>query len=239
MTRKWNNRLSIMKTVKLILIDEIHVLGESSRGAVVEAVVSRMKAFSNAMETEKNSDEQLDTESKIRFLAVSATLPNIEDFAIWLSENSFTPAIKYQMNETLRPVKLEKFVYGYNKPSNQSDYLFDLSLSYKLGSLIEKHSSSKSTLVFCSTRKSVQQTAQILANEKMYLRTNEHKKTISNASSQLKDKKLAEIVVRNGIGYHHAGLDADDRRLIEELFLHGHLPVLGKYLIFISFTFLK
>jgi len=31
-----------------------------------------------------------------------------------------------------------------------------------------------------------------------------------------------------GIGYHHAGLDANERHLIEQTFTHGDLAVLGK-----------
>lgn len=231
MTRKWKNHLSIMNTVKLILIDEIHVLGESSRGAVIEAVVSRMKAFSNAKEADYN--EQLNEEasslsSKIRFLAVSATLPNIDDFCTWLSSNSprITPALQFKMNETLRPVKLEKIVYGYTQPPGQTDYVFDISLSYKLANIIEKHSNSKPTLIFCSTRKSTQQTSQILAKDNKYIRSSEQKRALFNVLKQFKDAKLADIVVKNGIGYHHAGLDADDRHLIETLFLNSHLPVL-------------
>ena len=35
-------------------------------------------------------------------------------------------------------------------------------------------------------------------------------------------------VVLFGIGFHHAGLDLQDRKIIEQLFLNGELPVLGE-----------
>ena len=208
MTRKWKNRISVMKTVKLILIDEIHVLGESSRGAVIEAVVSRMKAYTNNnnnnIDTEMDYDTQSssDGESRIRFIAVSATIPNIEDFATWLSSSTprLTPALQYKMNETLRPVKLEKFVYGYYQPQTQTDYLFEITLSYKVADIIDKHSNSKPTLIFCTTRKSVQQSAQVLANNKIYIKNFEHKQILKEASVNLKDTKLTELIKR-GIGY--------------------------------------
>ena len=38
---------------------------------------------------------------------------------------------------------------------------------------------------------------------------------------------LLDLVVK-GIGYHHAGMDLHDRKLIEETFAKGQLPVLGK-----------
>jgi len=35
-------------------------------------------------------------------------------------------------------------------------------------------------------------------------------------------------MVLSGIGYHHAGMDMQDRKLMEELFTRAHLPVLCK-----------
>lgn len=64
--------------VKLFLIDEIHLLNEESRGATLEAIVSRMKTI------EKSS--VCENFNRIRFVAVSATIPNIEDLANWMGE---------------------------------------------------------------------------------------------------------------------------------------------------------
>jgi superfamily II helicase len=41
--------------------------------------------------------------------------------------------------------------------------------------------------------------------------------------------KFLDLVVK-GIGYHHAGMDVQDRKLIEETFAKGELPVLGEIL---------
>ena len=37
---------------------------------------------------------------------------------------------------------------------------------------------------------------------------------------------IADLVMK-GIGYHHAGMDLQDRKYMEELFAAGDLPVLG------------
>jgi replicative superfamily II helicase len=66
-----------MSDVRLFLIDEIHVLGEASRGAVVEAVISRMKML--AVSSTNRSGSGQEAENSIRFIAVSATIPNIDD----------------------------------------------------------------------------------------------------------------------------------------------------------------
>lgn len=74
-SRRLKNRKSLMNSIKLFLIDEIHVLGETSRGAVIESVVSRMKTL--ALNNKTNSD--LNENDMLRFIAISATIPNIDD----------------------------------------------------------------------------------------------------------------------------------------------------------------
>lgn len=64
--------LSFFGDIALILIDEVHLLSDP-RGAALEAVISRMKMLSRY--PEMNSCPL----SKIRFVAVSATIPNIDD----------------------------------------------------------------------------------------------------------------------------------------------------------------
>lgn len=54
------------------MIDEIHLLNDVSRGATVEAVVSRMKLMNSQLYASKPG-------SRIRILAVSATMANVED----------------------------------------------------------------------------------------------------------------------------------------------------------------
>lgn len=51
------------------------------------------------------------------------------------------------MNETYRPVKLNKVVMGYYCSPKTSDYCFDLTLNYKLATVIKDYSESKPTLI--------------------------------------------------------------------------------------------
>lgn len=116
MTRKWKDHARLMQLVKLFLIDEVHILKET-RGATLEAVVSRMKSFG----------------SNVRFVALSATVPNSEDIATWLGKdatNQQIPAHREHFGEDFRPVKLQKFVYGYQ--SNGNDFAFDKMCNSKL-----------------------------------------------------------------------------------------------------------
>lgn len=109
MTRKWKDHEKLMGLVKLFLIDEVHIL-KDSRGATLEAVVSRMKSAG----------------SNVRFIALSATVPNSADIATWLGRNDAhkeLPAHQERFGEEFRPVKLQKHVHGYQ--SNSNDFAFD------------------------------------------------------------------------------------------------------------------
>ena len=70
-TRKWRDNQKLMQLIKLFLIDEVHIL-KDSRGATLEAVVSRMKS----------------TGVDVRFVALSATVP------------VSLPRLLYQSNQT-------------------------------------------------------------------------------------------------------------------------------------------
>lgn len=79
MTRKWRDYKSLVQLVKLFLIDEVHQLNDESRGPTIEAVVSRMKTIQAAMAWEEARQEGAGAKTKLRFIAISATIPNISD----------------------------------------------------------------------------------------------------------------------------------------------------------------
>ena len=64
---------------------QIHVLNDATRGATVEAVLSRMKTIQAAKGRSKpvgSATGQTLPSPGLRFLAVSATITNIEDVSI-------------------------------------------------------------------------------------------------------------------------------------------------------------
>ncbi|KAK6302426.1 hypothetical protein J4Q44_G00267810 [Coregonus suidteri] len=218
MTRKWRDNC-LLQLVRLFLIDEVHVVKDTTRGATLEVVVSRMKAV-HAYRSAENPREDL----SMRFVAVSATIPNVKDIADWLCDNR-GPATCLEMDESHRPVKLRKVVLGFPCSSNQTEFKFDLSLNYKMANIIQTYSDQKPTLVFCSTRKGVQQSANVLAKDARFIMRLEHKQRLMKYANSLLDSKLRDLVTF-GVGFHHAGVDVSDRKVIEEAFTMGDLPVL-------------
>ncbi|OPJ77339.1 putative ATP-dependent DNA helicase HFM1 isoform C [Patagioenas fasciata monilis] len=220
MTRRWRDN-SIVQLVRLFLIDEVHVIKDEGRGATLEVVVSRMKTVQSSL---WRLLENHDTVPPLRFVAVSATIPNAEDIAEWLSDSKM-PAVCLKIDEDQRPVKLRKIVLGFPCSDSQTEFKFDLTLNYKIANIIQTYSEQKPALVFCATRKGVQQAASVLAKDAKFLLSIEQKQRLQMSANSLKDAKLRDLLMY-GVAYHHAGMEVSDRKIIEGAFTVGDLPVL-------------
>ncbi|XP_055979502.1 LOW QUALITY PROTEIN: probable ATP-dependent DNA helicase HFM1 [Sorex fumeus] len=219
MTRKWRDN-SLVQLVRLFLIDEVHIVKDEDRGPTLEVVVSRMKTVKFLSHTLENTSLVI----PIRFVAVSATIPNAEDIAEWLSDGQ-RPAVCLKMDESHRPVKLRKVVLGFPCGSNQTEFKFDLSLNYKIASVIQTYSDQKPTLVFCATRKGVQQAASVLVKDAKFIMSVEQRQRLQKCAYSTRDSKLRDIII-HGVAYHHAGMELSDRKVVEGAFMFGDLPVL-------------
>ncbi|KAK4519788.1 Serine/threonine-protein kinase [Mucor velutinosus] len=204
MTRRWNDHKQLMKLINLFLIDEVHILNEK-RGACLEACVSRMQTM----------------DINLRYIAVSATVPNLQDIATWLHAKPIS------FSEEYRPIILERFVYGY--PYQEGNmFLFDRKLDWKLLEMIEKHSDNKPVLIFCSTRKSTELACSTITNlmDKKRITTLNKSFAIDQSNIQFKNKNLLKFVAR-GIAFHHAGLDPADRFQVETKFMNREIRVIA------------
>ncbi|XP_076925278.1 ATP-dependent DNA helicase homolog MER3-like, partial [Bidens hawaiensis] len=212
--------LSFFSDISLVLIDEVHLLNDP-RGAALEAIISRIKMISRSPQMETSPL------AHVRLLAVSATIPNIDDLAEWLMVP--IQGIK-RFGEEMRPVKLTTKVFGYTPAKN--DFLFEKRLQNYLFDLLMQYSSRKSALVFCSTRKGAQEAAQVLSQTAMthgysnpFIKSREQQERLREASLSCGDKQMQSYICY-GVGYHNGGLSPKDRSLIEGLFLNGDLQVL-------------
>ncbi|KAL3188028.1 hypothetical protein MRX96_004263 [Rhipicephalus microplus] len=193
-----------VQQVSLIIIDEIHLLGEG-RGPVLEVIVSRANYISSY------------TSRKVRIIGLSTALANARDLADWLGIGE--PAV--------RPVPLEVHVSGFpgkhycprmalmNKPTYRA---------------IQQHSPDKPVLIFVSSRRQTRLTALDLIaflaaedNPRQWLHMPDHK--MDSVIQGVHDQNL-KLALAFGIGLHHAGLQEKDRRIVEELFVNQRIQVL-------------
>lgn len=209
-TRKWKDHEKLMRLIKVFLIDEVHILKED-RGAVLEAVVSRMKSIG----------------TDVRFVALSATVPNFHDVAAWLGKNSsqpHVPAPNEKFGEEFRPVKLRKHVCGY-VTNTTNDFGFEKTLDARLPEVIAKYSEGKPIMIFCATRSSCANTAKLLANWWISRPGKDRKWQAPTKQVPLLNKDLRDRVA-SGVAFHHAGLDLDDRMQVEKGFLAHDINVI-------------
>ncbi|RYN41203.1 putative ATP-dependent DNA helicase [Alternaria arborescens] len=210
MTRKWKDHEKLMRLIRVFLIDEVHILRED-RGATLEAVVSRMKSIGTG----------------VRFVALSATVPNLNDIAAWLGKNFSaldTPAANEKFGEEFRPVKLQKYVRGYNT-SSTNDFGFEKVLDARIPEVIASYCKRKPIMVFCATRNSTANTAKLIAK---WWDSSSGRNRMWEPPSKLpalSNKELLEIVA-SGVAFHHAGLDLDDRMQVEKGFIAGEINVI-------------
>ncbi|KAL5532870.1 HFM1 [Sanghuangporus sanghuang] len=212
LTRGWHDHGDFLSEIKLFLVDEVHVLNEP-RGSTLEVIISRMKARA----------------SNIRFIMVSATVPNIRDIADWIGNPSIdgnASATVFEFGEDYRPCKITRHIYGFTR-KNQNDFQFSRTLDYKVYSALEQHACGKPILIFCSTRKGTLTTAEQLLKEYEEAVTKKQKTAWAppkHLNHLFHDKRL-EKLAKVGLGVHHAGLSLEDRRAIEDLYLDGTLRV--------------
>uniref|UniRef100_A0A1B6L435 U5 small nuclear ribonucleoprotein 200 kDa helicase n=1 Tax=Graphocephala atropunctata TaxID=36148 RepID=A0A1B6L435_9HEMI len=209
-SRSWQTR-GYVREVALIIIDEIHLLGED-RGPVLEVIVSRTNYIASH------------TARTLRIVGLSTALANARDLANWLSIGQMG---LYNFRPSVRPVPLEIHISGFpgkhycprmatmNRPTFQS---------------IRQYSPAQPALIFVSSRRQTRLTAldliAYLAAEdepKQWLHTDESE--MEQIVSGIKDSNL-KLTLAFGIGMHHAGLVERDRKTVEELFVNQKIQVL-------------
>uniref|UniRef100_A0A803VRD7 Activating signal cointegrator 1 complex subunit 3 n=1 Tax=Ficedula albicollis TaxID=59894 RepID=A0A803VRD7_FICAL len=209
-SRSWQNRSYVQK-VAILIIDEIHLLGDE-RGPVLEVIVSRTNFISSH------------TEKPVRVVGLSTALANARDLADWLNINQMG---LFNFRPSVRPVPLEVHIQGFpgqhycprmasmNKPAFQA---------------IRSHSPAKPVLIFVSSRRQTRLTAldliAFLATEddpKQWLKMDERE--MNDIIVTVRDSNL-KLTLAFGIGMHHAGLHERDRKTVEELFVNCKIQVL-------------
>ncbi|KAL2707072.1 Pre-mRNA-splicing helicase BRR2 [Kluyveromyces marxianus] len=212
-TRK-STDTSFHKLVRLIIIDEVHLLHDE-RGPVIESIVARVLR-----------DRSVD--SPARLVALSATLPNYMDVAKFLK----VPAEgMFYFDSSFRPCPLaqqfcgitEKSILKKKNAMNQACY----------DKVLEATKEGHQVIVFVHSRKDTARTARWLLqklteDDKLSEFCNQDKGSIEilkTESNNVSDTALAELLC-SGLGIHHAGLSKDDRSLSEDLFADGLLKVL-------------
>ncbi|KAF2133628.1 Sec63-domain-containing protein [Dothidotthia symphoricarpi CBS 119687] len=216
-TRKSTGDTELVQKVRLLIIDEVHMLHDE-RGAVLESLVAR---------TQRQVES---TQSLIRIVGLSATLPNYVDVADFLRVNKM--AGLFYFDQSFRPVPLEQhFIGAKGKPGsmksreNLEKVAFD--------KVVEMLKRGHQIMVFVHSRKDTVKTARMLYDRAvdeqcsdLFDPTDHPRYDVAvRDMKQSKGRELRELLGK-GMGTHHAGMPRSDRNLIERLFADGVIRVL-------------
>ncbi|RHZ82001.1 hypothetical protein Glove_115g19 [Diversispora epigaea] len=219
-TRKSTGDAELTQKVKLLIIDEVHLLHDD-RGSVLESLVARTR-------------RQVETiQSVIRIIGLSATLPNYVDVAYFLGVdlNHGAEGLFY-FDAGFRPVPLEQHYIGIKgKPGS-------IVANSKLNrvcwdKILEVVNKGSQVMVFVHARKETVKTAKALIE----LVKEEGRDELFDVSAHPQyDLKMKEVsksrnnelkeLFKYSFGIHHAGMPRSDRSMTERLFESGLIKVL-------------
>ncbi|MGY2702805.1 DEAD/DEAH box helicase [Nocardioides sp. HB32] len=189
-------------TVGCLIIDEVHLVGDPTRGATLETLIARLRAV----------------EGRTRIVALSATVSNAEELADWfnaqLVRSAWRPTIlttqlvpydapppgsKREEYEAAKDAVLDPLLRELRAPTPDASKVLDGSVTNGMGSV----------LVFCGSKNGVRRTAAMAARVPF---------------RNVEDEDLAETTFAAGVGMHfrdapraHRALDSFKERKIQTL----------------------
>jgi len=202
-----------IEDIGLVISDEIHLIGDESRGPTLEMILTQLKRLEN----------------KPQILGLSATISNSQELADWLGCNL--------VQSEWRPVPLSEGVYDDGIVTMSDGSTFDVDSSLRgtpidLGVQCVKEGGQ--SLIFAETRtrskslatKAIDGIEKLLEKNdldelekisKKILATNEHTDLV----------KTLAILIKKGVAFHHAGLNQTCRQIIESEFRKGTIKLLS------------
>ncbi|GAB1311291.1 Pre-mRNA-splicing helicase BRR2 [Madurella fahalii] len=215
-TRKATD-ISYTNLVRLIIIDEIHLLHDD-RGPVLESVVSR---------TIRRTEQ---TGEPVRIIGLSATLPNYRDVASFLRVDPNKGMFHFDGSYRPCPLRQEFIGVTDRKAIKQLKTMNDITYQ-KVIEHVGTHRNQM--LVFVHSRKETAKTAKYIRDKALEMDTINQilkhdagtREVLSEAANSVNNTDLKDILPY-GFGIHHAGMSRADRTDVEELFASGHIQVL-------------
>ena len=215
-TRKATD-ISYTNLVRLIIIDEIHLLHDD-RGPVIESIVSR---------TIRRMEQ---TGDAVRLVGLSATLPNYRDVASFLRVDTLKGLFHFDASYRPCPLRQEFIGVTDKKAIKQLKTMNDVAYT-KTMEQVGKNK--QQLLIFVHSRKETAKTAKYIRDKAVemetigqILRTDAASREILNEEAQsVFDRDLKDLLPY-GFGIHHAGMNRADRDSVESLFAEGSIQVL-------------
>jgi len=210
--------------IGLVVSDEIHLIGDNTRGPTLEIILTRFKSGFIGKNPPK-------------IIGLSATISNSDELADWLNCEL--------VESTFRRVPLSEAVYSRHIITNQDREETEGNFAKNrqesrhpkawiglgLDTVAEKHQ----CLIFAMTRKNAVAWAKEAGLDVVKELKPNQKKELEKISKKILPKEdydntklTSELAktVKNGTAFHHAGLDQRCRTIIENAFKDRHIKLL-------------
>ncbi len=195
----------LMQAVTCVVVDEIHLLNDETRGVTLELVLTKIRKLIPT----------------VQIIGLSATINNAGELAKWLDG--------LLIQDDWRPVKLKEGVFYEHKivfsdgteqtlPGYTADPIETL--------LIDTIKGGGQVLAFLNTRRNAMAAGKRFAQALMPLLTPELRERTQKAAGEFaklepenppQAKQLIELL-RSGVAFHHAGLTYSQRTFVEDQF---------------------
>ncbi|MGI0017450.1 MAG: DEAD/DEAH box helicase [Nitrosotalea sp.] len=199
--------------ISLVIADEVHLLGDDDRGPTLEIVLTNLKLLPQ----------------RPQILALSATVTNADEIADWLECKL--------VHSEWRPVPLSEGVYDQGIVTMQDRKKFEIQTSIRgppvdLG--LDSLNNGGQAILFAETRTRSVSLATKASEAVAKTLNNEEKEMLEKISQKILDdnehtelvKTLASLI-KNGVAFHHAGLNPNCRDLIESEFRNKRIKILA------------
>jgi helicase len=206
------NGVEWMRTLSVIVADEIHLLDSIDRGPTLEVTLTKLKKL--------NPITQI--------LALSATVSNADEIAHWLSAQL--------VRSDWRPVALHeglylpesatiRFVPDTPQRRTSKKAISDGKTDPSIALSIDTISEGGQCLVFVNTRRNAESLAKKMATTMKSLQYGCSELAAKIDGDTAIEEKL-KYCVQNSVAFHHAGLSSDDRKLVEAGFKKNCIKVI-------------
>ncbi|MCI7551265.1 MAG: DEAD/DEAH box helicase [Actinomycetaceae bacterium] len=237
------HRDATMDDIGYVVLDEVHFLGDESRGPVWEEIILQLPPH-------------------IRLVSLSATIANAEEFAAWLASVRGSTAL---ITSTIRPVPLTQYALAHKEIVPLTDGHGGLSSkvrkeltaferradAYRAYSRSARSATPRMrrtvlsklrengmlpAIHFIFSRKGCDRAVEDLLDAGLVLTTPAERRFIHDSCASLRDQ-LSDADARtvkfnfwrkammNGYGAHHAGIFLPLKQLVEELTSEGYLKL--------------
>lgn len=211
------NETHWIQNISVVVLDEIHLIDSPGRGPTLEIIITKIRRMN----------------PKIQIIALSATIQNSKEVADWLGAECVV--------SDWRPTRLYEGVYFdgvYEAAHSQEKIEKEIILVGKgkeadVSLAADTIRDGGQCLVFANSRKNAAGFAKKAGPVVQSYLSPAERAELSVLADEVSDSSETDTAnvlascIRTGAAFHHAGLTADQRELVERAFLSGKIKVIS------------